>query len=362
MIDYADARRSPAGRRDRRRAARSGGRPRVCRATASHVDVVHAGAHLMNAQLGPAGRRDPAAQRRDSSASSVHTGSRTTAIWARTRSRGVRLRDRPDSRATWWWWPPASGRTSTSPLTSGFTVERAIVVDDQMRTVEDEPTSTRSASACSTAARSTAWSRRCGSRRWCWPTTSPAPNPSAAYLGSRTATKLKVAGVEVASMGLTEPERDTDEHIVFSEPKPGRLQVDRHPRRQDHRRHAARRQPRRSPSCSRRSTAGLPLPEERVELMFDLGGPSGGGRRRRARRRRPGLQLQRRQQGRTRATPSRRLQDRRRGDGQDPGRQGLRLLQGAGLQDRRAGPPAARSRRTRRRTTTCPASRWTSRR
>ena len=46
-------------------------------------------------------------------------------------------------------------------------------------------------------------------------------NPENIYLGSRTATKLKVVGVEVASMGITEPERDTDEHIVFSEPKRG---------------------------------------------------------------------------------------------------------------------------------------------
>ena len=33
-------------------------------------------------------------------------------------------------------------------------------------------------------------------------------NPRAAYHGSRTATKLKVAGVDVAAMGLKEPERD----------------------------------------------------------------------------------------------------------------------------------------------------------
>ena len=44
--------------------------------------------------------------------------------------------------------------------------------------------------------------------------------------------------------------------------------------------------------------SGLPLPDERVSLMFDIGTPDGGGRRRRAVRRRPGLQLQRRQQGR----------------------------------------------------------------
>ena len=46
-------------------------------------------------------------------------------------------------------------------------------------------------------------------------------DPDAAYHGSRTATKLKVAGVDVASMGVQGPERDTDEHIVFSEPRRG---------------------------------------------------------------------------------------------------------------------------------------------
>ena len=43
----------------------------------------------------------------------------------------------------------------------------------------------------------------------------------AAYLGSRTSTKLKVAGVDVASMGLQGPERDDDEHVIFTEPKRG---------------------------------------------------------------------------------------------------------------------------------------------
>ena len=30
-----------------------------------------------------------------------------------------------------------------------------------------------------------------------------------------------MAGVDVAAIGLKEPERDTDEHIVFSEPRKG---------------------------------------------------------------------------------------------------------------------------------------------
>ena len=46
-------------------------------------------------------------------------------------------------------------------------------------------------------------------------------NPNAAYHGSRTATKLKVAGVDVASMGIKGPETRDDEFVRFAEPKRG---------------------------------------------------------------------------------------------------------------------------------------------
>ena len=104
--------------------------------------------------------------------------------------------------------------------TSGFTVERAIVVDDQMRTVDDDHVF--------------AVGECVQHRGEVFGLVAPlweqavvladvitGNNPQAAYLGSRTATKLKVAGVEVAAMGLTEPEHATDEHIIFSEPKRG---------------------------------------------------------------------------------------------------------------------------------------------
>ena len=46
-------------------------------------------------------------------------------------------------------------------------------------------------------------------------------NPSAAYLGSKLGTKLKVMGVELASMGETKPASPDDEVIVYREPKRG---------------------------------------------------------------------------------------------------------------------------------------------
>jgi nitrite reductase (NADH) large subunit len=95
---------------------------------------------------------------------------------------------------------------------------------------------------------------------------------SAAYLGSRTATKLKVAGVEVASMGLHGPELDTDEHIVFSEPSRG---VFKSIVVRDNKMVGATLlgDSRKVAYLIQAFDRGLPLPEERLSLMFDLGTP-----------------------------------------------------------------------------------------
>ena len=85
-------------------------------------------------------------------------------------------------------------------------------------------------------------------------------DPTAAYLGSRTATKLKVAGVDVASMGLTAPERETDEHIVFSEPEARRLQVRSSSATTRSSAPRCSATAPRSPSSSRPSTAGCRCP------------------------------------------------------------------------------------------------------
>jgi NAD(P)H-nitrite reductase large subunit len=48
-----------------------------------------------------------------------------------------------------------------------------------------------------------------------------AANPSATYEGTRNSTKLKVAGVELATMGAKEPIEDDDEVISYAEPSQG---------------------------------------------------------------------------------------------------------------------------------------------
>jgi nitrite reductase (NADH) large subunit len=98
-------------------------------------------------------------------------------------------------------------------------------------------------------------------------------NPDAAYVGSKLATKLKVMGVELASMGIIEPAGESDEVIQYTEAKKGTYKklIVRDGRlvggilMGDISKAAYLMQ------CFDRDA---PLPEERVSLLFDLGGAS----------------------------------------------------------------------------------------
>ena len=95
---------------------------------------------------------------------------------------------------------------------------------------------------------------------------------TAAYHGSRTATKLKVAGVDVAAMGLKAPELPNDEFVQYCEPRHGvyKTIVIRDGKLVgatllgDVSKVAF---------LTQAFDSGLPLPEERVSLMFDIGTP-----------------------------------------------------------------------------------------
>jgi nitrite reductase (NADH) large subunit len=101
-------------------------------------------------------------------------------------------------------------------MVSGLETQRAIVVDDTMRSVDDEHIFVVG---------------ECAQHRGevygvvgpLWEQAAvladvvTGADPDARYRGSRLATKLKVAGVDVAQMGLKEPEHETDEFVQFSE-------------------------------------------------------------------------------------------------------------------------------------------------
>ena len=114
--------------------------------------------------------------------------------------------------------------TGIRPITevamlSGLTVDRAIVCDDQMRTSDPEIF---------------ALGECIEHRGQVYGLVDPiweqanvladvitGTKPDAAYCGSKLGTKLKVMGVELASMGITKPTKDDDEVVVYREPSRG---------------------------------------------------------------------------------------------------------------------------------------------
>ncbi len=105
-------------------------------------------------------------------------------------------------------------------LRCGLTVERGIVVTDQMRSVDD---------SCIYAVGECAQHRGMvyGLVAPIWEQVRvladnlTRQNGDAAYHGSKLATKLKVMGVDLASMGRVEPQDEHDEVVLYSEPKRG---------------------------------------------------------------------------------------------------------------------------------------------
>jgi nitrite reductase (NADH) large subunit len=153
---------------------------------------------------------------------------------------------------------------------SGLTVGRAIVVDDEMRSIDDPDI--YAVGEC-VEHRGTVY----GLVAPLWEQATvladqiTGSNPASSYAGSRTATKLKVAGVDVASMGLLLPELLEDEHVVYSEPSRGIYQslVVRGDRLVgatlvgDVSKAAA---------LMQAFDRGSPLPEMRLLALYDLGG------------------------------------------------------------------------------------------
>ncbi len=156
-------------------------------------------------------------------------------------------------------------------LRAGLTVERAIVTDNHMRSVDD-----RNVYAVGECAQHRGKVYGLVAPLWeqarVFAEHVTGINRDAQYHGSKLATKLKVMGVELASMGITEAADEKDETIQLSEPKRGlykKLIV-----------------------RDGRLVGGIllgdiakaayliqaydrdaPLPEERLSLLFDLGTP-----------------------------------------------------------------------------------------
>ncbi|WP_116453513.1 nitrite reductase large subunit NirB [Blastococcus litoris] len=230
------------------------------------VDLLHAMPHLMNAQLDP----EAGAILKKSVEQlgiTVHLDVLAAEVVGTDRVEAVVLKDgrRIDTDLL----VVAAGvRPHTDvAVRSGLEVERAIVVDDQLRT--DDP-DVYAIGECAQH------------RGEVYGLVAPAwehakvladvltgTDPDAEYHGSRTATKLKVAGVDVAVMGISTPERDDDEFLVISEPRRGvHLSV---VIRDDTLVGATLLgDTRKVAFLTQAFDRGAPLPEERIRLLVDL--------------------------------------------------------------------------------------------
>ena len=238
------------------------------------VDVVHAGPTLMNAQLDePAG----AILRRsvESLGIGVHTEKRTTEVIVDDETngwlKGITFAD--GERLDCDMLVIAAGIRPNVGLAqrAGLTVERAHrhrrphAVDRRRRRLRRRRVRTAPRSGLRSGRAAVGAGQ--GARR-----SSDRHRPAAAYHGSRVATKLKVAGVDVASMGIKAPERPDDEFVQYSEPRHGVYKT------------VVIRDGKlvgatlvgdvsKVSFLTQAFDTGLPLPDERVSLMFDIGTP-----------------------------------------------------------------------------------------
>ncbi|MDX1872796.1 nitrite reductase large subunit NirB [Mycolicibacterium sp. 120266] len=237
------------------------------------VDVVHAGPTLMNAQLDDAAG---AILRRsvEGIGITVHTDKRTTEVLLGEDGKLAGIVFSDGSTVHCDMVVIAAGIRPNVGLAqrAGLTVERAIVVDDHMRSVDDDRVYVVG---------------ECAQHRgqvyglvaplWEQATVLAdhltGTDTTAAYRGSRTATKLKVAGVDVASMGIKTPELPDDEFVQYSEPRHGVYKT------------IVIRDGKlvgatlvgdvsKVSFLTQAFDSGLPLPDERVSLMFDIGTPA----------------------------------------------------------------------------------------
>jgi nitrite reductase (NADH) large subunit len=234
------------------------------------VNVVHLGKHLMSAQL-DSNSGDILKAAMEKLGVKVLLNKQTAAILGPDRVMGLRFSD--DTTLDCDMVVISAGITANSEIAigSGLTVERGIVVDDQMRCVDDR--NIYSVGECAQH-RGTMY----GLVAPLWDQAKvladhiTGRNPGAAYHGSKVATKLKVMGVEVAAMGISEPQDPEDEVIQFSDAKRGtykKLIV---------------RDGRlvggillgdisKAAYLMQSFDRNTPLPEERLGLLFDLGDP-----------------------------------------------------------------------------------------
>ncbi|MFT4043262.1 MAG: nitrite reductase large subunit NirB [Gordonia sp. (in: high G+C Gram-positive bacteria)] len=237
------------------------------------VDVVHSPGHLMNQQLDERGGK-VLRNKIESLGVGVYTGKRTSSVLrgADGAVTGVGFTDGGSLPADMIVVTAGIRPNTEIARSAGLVVERGIVVDDQMRCEEEG-----SIYAVGECAQHRAEVYGLVAPLWeqakVLADVVTGANPDAEYHGSRLTTKLKVAGVDVAAMGIKGPERDDDEFVQFYEPRSG---IYKSVVVRDNKLVGAM-------LLGDVSKVGfltqafdekVPLPDERISMLFDMGTPS----------------------------------------------------------------------------------------
>ena len=234
------------------------------------VHVVHIGKQLMEAQLDSQGGAILRAAM-EKMGITIHLMKSTTAVLGEDSVTGLVFKDGTSLDCEMVVVAAGIRPNAEIGVRAGLTVERAIAVDNHMRSVDDFNIYVVGECAQHRG-------KVYGLVAPLWEQAKvfadhvTGADTSAMYHGSKLATKLKVMGVELASMGVTNPADDHDETVQFSEPRRGiykKLIV------RDGRLVGAILMGEISKAAflMQAFDRDSKLPEERLSLLFDLGAP-----------------------------------------------------------------------------------------
>ncbi|WLP91876.1 nitrite reductase large subunit NirB [Gordonia sp. NB41Y] len=237
------------------------------------VDVVHSPGHLMNQQLDERGGK-VLRNKIEELGVGVYTGKRTTAV-LRDGTGAVSGVGFTDGGSL-----PADMIVVTAGIrpnveiarSAGLVVERGIVVDDQMR-CEDEGFIYAVGECAQHRSEVYGLVAPLWEQAVVLADVITGADPQAEYHGSRLTTKLKVAGVDVAAMGVKGPEREDDEFVQFYEPRSG---IYKSVVVRDNKLIGAMLLGDISKAnfLTQAFDEKVPLPDERISMLFDMGTPS----------------------------------------------------------------------------------------
>ncbi len=183
------------------------------------VHVVHLGKHLMEAQLDATGGEILRAAM-EAMGVRIHLETQTAAIVGEDRVTGLAFKDGATLDCDMVVVSAGIRANVEIGRECGLSVERAILVDDAMRSVDD-PAIYVVGECAQHRGRVYGLVAPLWEQARVFADHVTGVDPDSAYTGSKLATKLKVMGVELASMGLTEPADERDEVVQFTEARRG---------------------------------------------------------------------------------------------------------------------------------------------